>query len=281
MGRSKRQEWIPGMLTEVRMLTNLEMEETPLEQMADSILEFPRPTEKHTRPALKLSIAQKVYLPLRRVLDFSAALTLSLIALPIVVLAALAVRLTSRGPSFYTQTRTGRGGVTFTIYKLRTMVDKCESLTGPRWTMPGDPRITPLGWLLRRTHIDELPQLFNVLKGEMSLIGPRPERPEFVHELEASLENYQDRHVVLPGITGLAQVQLPPDTDLESVRRKLVCDRYFVQYLSAWLDCRICVATLLHMFGVSFATLRMFGVVPTMRESKERAESPRKQKMAA
>ena len=89
--------------------------------------------------------------PLRRVLDFSAAVVLSVIALPVVALAALAVRLTSRGPAFYTQTRTGKNGVTFTIYKLRSMVDKCESLTGPRWTMPGDPRITPVGWLLRRT----------------------------------------------------------------------------------------------------------------------------------
>ena len=147
--------------------------------------------------------------------------------------------------------------------------------------MPGDPRITPVGWLLRRTHIDELPQLLNVLKGEMSLIGPRPERPEFVRELEAALEGYQDRHAVLPGITGLAQVQLPPDTDLESVRRKLMCDRYFVQHLSAWLDCRIVIATALHMFGVSFATLRRLRIVPAMRENKQAADSPRKQKMAA
>src|SRR5262245_33268495 len=191
---------------EVRMLTNLDTEEAPLEDVAESILEFPRPTKNDARPALKLSIAQKIYLPMRRVLDFSAALALSLVALPVVILAALAVRLTSRGPAFYTQTRTGRGGVTFTIYKLRSMVDKCESITGPRWTMPGDPRITPVGWFLRRTHIDELPQLLNVLKGEMSLIGPRPERPEFVRELESALEGYQDRHVVLPGITGLAQV---------------------------------------------------------------------------
>jgi lipopolysaccharide/colanic/teichoic acid biosynthesis glycosyltransferase len=220
-------------------------------------------------------------MPLRRVLDFSAAVVLSLIALPIVALAALAVRLTSRGPAFYTQTRTGRGGVTFTIYKLRSMVDKCESLTGPRWTMPGDPRITPVGWLLRRTHIDELPQLLNVLKGEMSLIGPRPERPEFVRELEAALDEYQDRHLVLPGITGLAQVQLAPDTDLESVRRKLVCDRYYVENVSLWLDVRIALATGLHMFGVSFALLRAMRIVPALRVDEDVVEMPRGQKQAA
>ena len=95
--------------------------------------------------------------------------------------AALAVKLTSRGPAFYTQDRTGRHGRTFTIYKLRRLVDKCEMADRARWTIPDDPRVTPVGWLAR-THIDELPQLFNVLRGEMSLVGPRPERPEFVAE---------------------------------------------------------------------------------------------------
>jgi lipopolysaccharide/colanic/teichoic acid biosynthesis glycosyltransferase len=206
---------------------------------------------------------------------------LSMIALPVVALAALAVRLTSRGPAFYTQTRTGRGGATFTIFKLRSMVDKCESLTGPRWTIPGDPRITPIGWFLRRSHIDELPQLLNVLKGEMSLIGPRPERPEFVQELERSIKDYHDRHAVLPGITGLAQVQLHPDTDLESVRRKLVCDRYFVAHMSLWLDCRIILATGLHMFGLSFAMLRALRIVPKLSVTEVQDESPRVQKLAA
>jgi lipopolysaccharide/colanic/teichoic acid biosynthesis glycosyltransferase len=263
------------------MLTNMDMEEAPMAEMAEQILEFSRHSQSERRPRLRLSTAQKIYLPLRRVLDFSAALVLSLIALPVVVLAALLVKLTSRGPAFYTQTRTGRGGVTFTIYKLRSMVDKCESLTGPRWTMPGDPRITPVGWFLRRSHIDELPQLLNVLKGEMSLIGPRPERPEFVRELEESLDDYQDRHVVLPGITGLAQVQLPPDTDLESVRRKLACDRYFIERLSAWLDFRIALATFLHMFGVPFTILRAMRVVPTMPANEATQETPRTRKLAA
>jgi lipopolysaccharide/colanic/teichoic acid biosynthesis glycosyltransferase len=244
------------------MLTNVDTFETPLET-DEPILQFRRPDETASSPLAFFSTAQRFYLPLRRVLDFTLALLLSAIALPIVLLAAFAVRLTSRGPAFYTQMRTGKNGRTFTIYKLRSMIDKCESLTGPRWTIPGDPRVTPIGWLLRRTHIDELPQLFNVLKGEMSLVGPRPERPEFVRELANALPGYADRHAVLPGITGLAQVQLAPDTDLESVRRKLVYDLHFIRRLSLWLDLRILLATGLHMLGVSFARLRKLGVVPT------------------
>jgi lipopolysaccharide/colanic/teichoic acid biosynthesis glycosyltransferase len=208
------------------------------------------------------SARRRWYSPLRRVLDFTAALTLLMLTGPILLVAALAVRLTSRGPAFYTQVRTGRGGRPFTIYKLRTMVDNCESLTGPRWTIPGDPRITPLGWLLRRSHLDELPQLVNVLKGEMSLIGPRPERPEFVAKLERLLPGYARRHDVLPGITGLAQVQLPPDTDIESVRQKLEYDLYFVGHRSFWLDVRIVLGTVMHTVGASFGLLRRLRIVP-------------------
>jgi lipopolysaccharide/colanic/teichoic acid biosynthesis glycosyltransferase len=243
------------------MRTNLHAFEEPLETDVP-ILQFPRPDETDA-PLARFSATQRFYLPLRRLLDFTFALLLSLIALPIVLLAALAVRLASRGPAFYTQTRTGKNGRTFTIYKLRSMIHQCESLTGPRWTIPGDPRVTPIGWLLRRSHIDELPQLFNVLNGEMSLIGPRPERPEFVRELENALPGYADRHAVLPGITGLAQVQLSPDTDLESVRRKLVYDLHFIRHMSPWLDVRILLATGLHLLGMSFALLRTLLVVPT------------------
>jgi lipopolysaccharide/colanic/teichoic acid biosynthesis glycosyltransferase len=212
------------------------------------------------------------YAPLRRVLDFTGALLLLILTGPVLVLAALAVRLSSRGPAFYTQIRTGRGGRPFTIYKLRTMVDNCESLTGPRWTIPGDPRITPLGWFLRRTHLDELPQLYNVLRGDMSLIGPRPERPEFVAKLERAVPGYAGRHAVLPGITGLAQVQLPPDTDIESVREKLRYDLYYVRHCSLSLDLRISVATVLHMFGASFGVLRRLRFVPAPADEAASAE---------
>ena len=105
-------------------------------------------------------------------------------------------------------------GKVFTIYKIRTMYQDSERHCGPRWCVPGDPRVTPVGRFLRRCHVDELPQLINVLKGEMSLVGPRPERPEFLAQLERALPNYRQRLTVRPGLTGLAQVQQPPDTDL-------------------------------------------------------------------
>ena len=182
------------------------------------------------------------YLPCKHVLDFVAALALGLLALPVIAAAALVVKLTSKGPAFYTQVRVGRGGRLFTIYKIRSMVDNCESLTGPRWSMPGDPRVTWFGWLLRTTHLDELPQLLNVLRGDMSLIGPRPERPEFLPELERELPAYAQRLAVRPGVTGLAQVQLPADTDLGSVRRKLAHDLYYVRHVTPGWTCGCCSA---------------------------------------
>ena len=154
------------------------------------------------------------------------------------------------------------------------MVDKCESLTGPRWTIPGDPRVTVIGWFLRRSHIDELPQLLNVLIGEMSLLGPRPERPEFVAELEQAIPGYQDRHTVLPGITGLAQVQLAPDSDVETVRRKLLYDLYAIKHMSLWLDLRILFATGLHMLGVSFDLLQKLRIVPGPSQVESAAPMP-------
>src|SRR5439155_3872848 len=167
----------------------------------------------------------------KAVLDRVAALALLVLGGPLILVLALLVKLTSRGPAFYTQTRLGRHGVPFTICKLRTMMNKCESLTGPRWSMPGDPRVTGLGRFLRATHLDELPQLLNVLRGDMSLIGPRPERPEFLPELERACPRYRERLAVRPGVTGLAQVQLPADTNIASVRRKLAYDLYYIRHV--------------------------------------------------
>jgi lipopolysaccharide/colanic/teichoic acid biosynthesis glycosyltransferase len=171
---------------------------------------------------------------------------------PLIFLAALVVRLTSRGPAFYTQTRVGMNGRLFTIWKIRSMIHNCESLTGARWSMPGDPRVTRVGAFLRASHLDELPQLLNVLQGEMSLIGPRPERPEFVPELERELPGYWQRLAVRPGVTGLAQVQLPPDSDLTSVRRKLAHDLFYIRHLSPWLDVRLLFCTAFYAFGLPF-----------------------------
>jgi lipopolysaccharide/colanic/teichoic acid biosynthesis glycosyltransferase len=210
------------------------------------------------------------YLSFKTAVDFALALVLLLFAAPLVALAALLVKLTSRGPAFYTQTRVGRDGRLFTIYKIRTMVDKCESLTGPRWAIPGDPRITPVGQLLRRSHLDELPQLLNVLRGQMSLIGPRPERPEFVPELERVLPLYRQRLVLRPGVTGLAQVHLPGDTDVHSVRRKLAYDLHYIEHLSPWLDLRILFCTVLYAAGIPFRISRKLVRMPSV-ETVERA----------
>jgi lipopolysaccharide/colanic/teichoic acid biosynthesis glycosyltransferase len=182
--------------------------------------------------------------------DVVVASVLLVLTSPLILLAALLIKLTSRGPVLYSQVRLGRGGRPFRIYKLRTMFHDCERQSGARWSTPGDPRVTRLGRFLRRSHLDELPQLWNVLRGDMSLVGPRPERPEFVPRLEQVIPHYRGRLEVRPGITGLAQVQLPPDTDLDSVRRKLACDLYYVRQLGFWLDVRLILLTACNLAGL-------------------------------
>ena len=172
--------------------------------------------------------------------DVALAALLLAPAIPLMIVTSLLVRLTSRGPALYI----------FTLYKIRTMVHDCESLTGPRWSMPGDPRITPLGKVLRRLHLDELPQLFNVLQGDMSLVGPRPERPEIVKKLRHAVPGYDRRHTVKPGITGFAQIHLPPDSCIRSVKNKLAYDLFYLRNRSPRLELYILVATVLKLFGL-------------------------------
>src|SRR5262249_45239825 len=136
-------------------------------------------------------------------------------------------------------------------------------LSGVRWATQDDPRVTPVGRFLRRSHLDELPQLWNVLRGEMSLVGPRPERPEFVPNLEAAIPHYRERLLVRPGLTGLAQVQLPADTDLASVRRKLAYDLYYVRRMSPWMDLCIFLCTALKLVRVPFHVSRRLFLVPS------------------
>jgi len=176
------------------------------------------------------------YLPVKAFIDFTAGVLLLALFTPVIVLAAGLVKLTSRGPAFYRQTRVGKHGRHFQIIKLRSMRQDAEVGTGAVWCAAEDDRITPLGKILRATHLDELPQLINVVKGEMSLVGPRPERPEFVRNFEMLIEGYAARSLVRPGITGIAQLRLPPDTDLNSVKQKLHFDLYYVRHISLWLD---------------------------------------------
>ena len=203
-----------------------------------------RPAAPETAsPRLRRLVAVKA------AVEFPVALALLAVALPVILVALAAVKLTSRGPALYTQTRVGLNGKLFTIYKVRTMSHDCESLTGPRWSMPGDPRITPLGQVLRKLHLDELPQLVNVLRGDMALVGPRPERPEIVAQLVRAVPSYARRHVVKPGMTGFAQVHLPPDADVQSVRNKVAYDRHYIRAMGPLKDLAIYACTVFKVAG--------------------------------
>jgi lipopolysaccharide/colanic/teichoic acid biosynthesis glycosyltransferase len=203
------------------------------------------------------------YAPVRATVEFVGALALLVVTAPVIIAAALLVKLTSRGPAFYTQTRLGQGGRTFQILKLRTMYQNSERDSGPQWCAKGDPRVTPVGRFLRRTHLDELPQLWNILRGDMSLIGPRPERPEFLPKLERAIPRYRQRLRVRPGVTGFAQVQLPPDSDLVDVRRKQAYDVYYIAAMSPLLDLRILLSTPLKVCGVPYAVLGRLFAMPS------------------
>lgn len=204
----------------------------------------------------------KSYEPIKTVLDLTFGTLLLLLFSPVILMVAMSVRLTSRGPAFYTQTRVGKHGRPFRIYKIRTMVHNCEQRSGVRWAVPGDSRITPLGRFLRRTHLDELPQLLNVLRLEMSLVGPRPERPEIIQVLEAEIQDYRDRLCVRPGVTGLAQLRLPADTDIPGVRKKLTYDLHYIRSMGFWLDIRLVTCTALKVVGVSLNRMLWLCRVP-------------------
>ncbi len=181
---------------------------------------------------------------LKPVFDFVVSAIVVVLAGPVLLACMAAVRLTSRGPVFYTQWRVGQGGRLFRIYKFRTMRVDAERETGPVWAAgEDDPRLTPIGGWLRRHHLDELPQLINVIKGEMSLVGPRPERPVFVREFAGKWPDYRRRLQVKPGLTGLAQVRNGYDRHERDVRRKLVFDLLYIRRMCWWLDLRILART--------------------------------------
>jgi exopolysaccharide biosynthesis polyprenyl glycosylphosphotransferase len=180
---------------------------------------------------------------LKRLIDLGVSSVLLVPAALVLGLAALAIKLNSRGPVLFRQERVGLGAKPFMVLKLRTMFEDAEKLTGPVWSTDDDPRITPVGRVLRKFRIDELPQLFNVLRGDMSLIGPRPERPAFVEKLAESIPFYTERLLVLPGITGWAQVKAPYAASVSDSRRKLQFDLYYAKNLSLTLDLLILVMT--------------------------------------
>lgn len=167
-----------------------------------------------------------------------------LVALPVLVFIALAVLVFTGRPVFYRQNRVGKDGVVFRIWKFRTMRKDAESKTGPVWCAKGDERITRLGRILRASHLDELPQLLNILAGDMRIVGPRPERPEFVEQLGAEIPRYQQRLRVHPGVTGLAQIRQGYDTSIADVRRKVAWDLVYIKNASFLFDLYILAATL-------------------------------------
>lgn len=192
----------------------------------------------------------------KRAVELAAASALFVVSMPVLLIAMVVVKLTSAGPAIYSQRRIGRHGQLFTIYKVRSMAVDAETRGGPRWCVPGDPRVTTVGKVLRKLHIDELPQLWNVLRGDMSLVGPRPERPEFMPKIKPFVPGYDDRHAVRPGITGLAQVQVDADTNVDNVARKLRYDLYYIEHQGPWLEAKIYYCTLLKILGVSLPRLR-------------------------
>jgi lipopolysaccharide/colanic/teichoic acid biosynthesis glycosyltransferase len=217
------------------------------------------PPDGHIRVAA--DVQRSRYFRTKEIIERIVAAFLLLPGLPLIGLLTLVVRLHSRGPGIYRQARLGKNAKIFNIYKIRTMRQDAEQKTGPVWATPHDTRITPLGRFLRKVHLDELPQLINVVKNEMSLIGPRPERPEIAAVLAEKIPGYTDRMAVLPGVTGLAQINLPPDSTLDDVRRKLLLDVKYIRQAGPWLDARILMSTFVRLLGLpgSWAML-LFGL---------------------
>ena len=180
----------------------------------------------------------------KRAVDVIVSALLLWLSLPFGPVVALLIKIGSRGPVFYKQARIGRGGRVFIIRKFRSMIHPAEE-NGAMWADERDPRVTAVGYVLRRMHLDEWPQILNVLRGEMSLVGPRPERPEFVRRLSEEIPHYDLRHRVKPGMTGWAQVNYPYASSVEASREKLGWDLYYVLNAGMALDIRILFLTVL------------------------------------
>lgn len=227
--------------------------------------ESERPDADPLRPRVSRYYSVKWYV------DLAVVILTAPIIVPMILFFMLLVRLTSRGPVIYTQVRTGKDGKTFKMYKIRSMVVDAESGKGATWTRTlKDPRITTLGRIMRKLHIDELPQIYNVLRGDMAVIGPRPERPEFVKKLKVEVPGYEYRTLVLPGMTGYAQLNWRADTGLEDVHRKLILDFEYMERVTFCFDMRILAGTAFQfmpsrIFGS--APLRLFGIYRRAEDS--------------
>ena len=203
---------------------------------------------------------------------FISILTLPVIG-SLILLFMLLTKLTSKGPILYTQIRCSKDGKPFTMYKIRSMEIDAESKGGAVWAGKRDPRVTAVGRIMRRLHLDELPQIWNVWRGEMTVIGPRPERPELIEQLKQEIPGYEYRMLVTPGLTGYAQLNRPSDTNVKDVRKKLILDFEYIEKASFWFDMRILLGTAFKFVRIKHPRfdnlpLRMLGVYRDPQESR-------------
>jgi sugar transferase (PEP-CTERM system associated) len=236
VGMSERRDRLP-----VNQLLSLRLSGIPIEDALTTYeATFGRISTRELRPS-QLVFSKELgpnpsRVMLQSIYSLAIAMVATVIASPVMLLVAGLVRLTSPGPALFRQQRVGKNDVIFTLYKFRSMYRDAEAASGAVWATEDDPRITPVGRWLRRLRLDELPQLFNVLKGDMSIVGPRPERPEFVEELAQRIPYYQQRHCVKPGITGWAQINHKYGGTIEDTITKLEYDLYYIKNLAPALD---------------------------------------------
>lgn len=228
------------------------------ENVTDSIQAFPRHSRAPEPSTLVLfgsgligmivSFVRRVYLLAKRCIDIFLSVFALIILSPVIFLTAVASKCSSRGPIFFQQLRVGKGGRQFYIFKFRTMKVDAEKETGAIWAKDNDPRLIPIGKFIRKAHIDEIPQFINVIRGEMSVVGPRPERPIFVEKLRQVIPDYEKRLSVKPGITGLAQVWHKYDETIEDVRKKIKYDLLYIKTFCLWTDLSILFRTVRVVF---------------------------------
>jgi len=193
---------------------------------------------------LMTQLARRYFSLAKEVVDIVVGFVALVLALPLLAVCAVIIKLSSKGPVTFTQSRVGKDGKLFKMHKLRTMYTDAESACGPVWAKDNDPRVVPACRWMRRSHVDELPQLINVVRGDMSLVGPRPERPEILAELEKTYPEVRRRLAVRPGITGLAQVRNGYDTSIEAFRHKLKADLEYIERSNWSTEIRILASTL-------------------------------------
>jgi sugar transferase (PEP-CTERM system associated) len=236
VGMSERRERLP-----VNQLLELRLSGIPIEDALTTYeATFGRISTRELRPSQLIFSSELGPNPgrvaLQSVYSMIIAIVAAILTSPVMLLVAALVRLTSPGPALFRQQRVGKNDVVFTLYKFRSMYRDAEASSGAVWAKRDDPRVTPVGRWLRRLRLDETPQLFNVLKGEMSIVGPRPERPEFVAELAERIPYYRQRHCVKPGITGWAQINLQYGDTVEDTITKLEYDLFYIKNLAPALD---------------------------------------------